>query len=120
MNTWHFYSDEQKKAQMRINERFRSPYFAEAVGEKSPFALKVSPAPIPEDMVAPDDGWIDDWIEDALNAPMLARDAANYVPRPASPVVIQEPTKTSHGPIAGLTRLGAVDHLFGTRFVHGD
>jgi hypothetical protein len=48
------------------------------------------------------------------NAPMLARDAANYVARPA-PVVIQEPTKPSaHAAIAGLTQLGAVDHRFGS------
>jgi hypothetical protein len=92
----HLFNGEWCQVVEKVTEQARSPYFAEAV----------------------ESNWLDlskpDW--HPANAAMLARDAANYVPRPAAPVVIQEPAKTSHGPIAGLTVVAAVDHRLGSAF----
>ncbi len=88
-------------------EQPMSPYFAEALRSHT---LKPVLAPIPEDMVAPDDGWLDDWMSDSANAAMIARDGPQ-ITRPAPPPVAQE--ATSHAPLAGLTVLMERDHRFG-------
>lgn len=79
-----------------ITEQARSPYFAEAV-ESEWVSLGCTCGDHPADLA------------------MIARDGPA---RPAAPVVIQEPAKTSHGPIAGLTVVAAVDHRFGGHAFH--
>jgi hypothetical protein len=94
-----------------------------AVEEKRSFALKPVIAPIPEDMVAPDDGWLDDWMSDAANAAMIARDGpakkCHWDGCPhgedcvhAKPIP-EEPKSTALPAVAGLMVVGQRDHRFG-------
>lgn len=76
---------------VKAAEQPRSPYFAEAVKDEAEFPHIVRPF-------------------GQRDIEMIARDGPA---RPAAPVVIQEPAKTSHGPIAGLTVLENRDHRFG-------